>query len=128
VYDLGYNTAMILELLRWWYGPGWMQTIHRIGVWTGAVEHTFAVSTLLRTWFAPWRRIITVSGRGIDAHIRAALDNFVSRCIGGIIRTFVLLAAAIASFFAFVAGVVMMVIWPFIPLAGIYFLVRSVTG
>lgn len=119
---------MILELVRWWYGSGWMQTVHRISTWTSSVEHTFAIPTLLRTWFAPWRRIVTVSGRGIDAHIRAALDNFVSRCIGGFIRTIVLLIAAVSSFAAFMAGVLMMIIWPVLPIAAVYFLVRSITG
>jgi hypothetical protein len=119
---------MILEMLRWWYGPGLILSVHRIGAWTAAVEHTFSVGILLRTLFSPWRRIITPKGRGIDAQVRAALDNFVSRCVGFVIRCFALLFAAVAGLFAFLGGVVGLVLWPLVPPLIIYCLVRSITG
>ena len=119
---------MIIELLRWWYGPGWMQTVHRIGTWTSAVERTFSGGLLLRTLFAPWRRITSGGGRSMDAKVRDALDNFVSRCIGAIIRSTMLLIAGLASLIAFLVGVITIVIWPLLPAAVIYGLVRGIIG
>jgi hypothetical protein len=119
---------MILHMLRWWYGTGWMQATHRIGDWTSAVSRTFSVQLLLQTLFSPWRRIITMGGRSIDDKVRAALDNFVSRCIGFVIRLFVLLAAGGGMLGAFLAGVLVLAVWPLLPVAIIYFAIRGITG
>jgi hypothetical protein len=119
---------MIFEMLRWWYVTGWLQAAHRIGSWTVSVEHMFSLSLLLRTLFAPWRRIMTPKGRGLDAHLHAAVDNLVSRCVGFVIRLGVLLAAAVAMLIAVVMSVVMVVVWPVLPLLFIELVVKGVTG
>jgi hypothetical protein len=119
---------MIFEMLRWWYITGWAQAAHRIVSWTSAVEHMFSLSLLLRTLFAPWKRITSAAGRGLDAKMRAGLDNLLSRCIGFVIRLFVITAALVGMFFAFVSGVVMAVIWPFLPLLFVAFIVKGITG
>jgi hypothetical protein len=125
---LGYNVHMIFEMLRWWYVTGWLQATHRIGEWTKSVERTFSIKLLARTLFAPWRRIISVSGRSFDDKMRAALDNFVSRCVGFFVRSGVLIVAAIATFVTFTASVLMVGIWPLLPFIFVYCLVRSITG
>jgi len=119
---------MIFEMLRWWYVTGWMQAARRIGEWTSSVERMFSLSLLLRTLFAPWRRIITPGGRGLDAKVHAALDNLVSRAVGFVIRIFVILAAGISMLTALVLGVFMAIIWPVLPVAILYCIVRGVTG
>lgn len=119
---------MILEMLRWWYSTGWAQAARRIGGWTGGVEHMFSLSLLLRTLFAPWRRIITAPGRGLDAKMHAMLDNLVSRCIGFVIRLFVILAAGVSMLIAFFASVAMVVAWPALPLLFIGLIVKGITG
>jgi hypothetical protein len=119
---------MILEMLRWWYVTGWMQAAHRIGGWTSSVERAFSLSLLLRTLFAPWRRIVTYAGKGLDAKMHAALDNLVSRAVGFVIRIFVILAAGVSILGALLLSTVMAVIWPLLPVAVIYFLVRGIIG
>ena len=125
---LEYNMHMILQMLRWWYGTGWLQATHRVTTWTKNVERAFSFTLLLQTLFSPWRRIISAPGRGLDAKMRAALDNFVSRCVGFFVRIGVILAGAFTMLGAFVGGVVLAGIWPLLPVAVIYFLIRSVTG
>ena len=115
-------------MLRWWYGAGWAQAFTRIGAWTLGVERAFSLSLLAQTLFAPWRRIVTPPGRGLDAKMRAAMDNVVSRAVGFVIRLFVMMAAAIAMLGALIAGVVMALIWPFLPLSIIAFLVKGIVG
>jgi len=119
---------MILEMLRWWYVTGWIQAAHRIGSWTAAVEHMFSLSLLLKTLFAPWRRIITYGGRGLDAKVHAALDNLVSRAVGFVIRSFVILTACLAMLGALLASLVMVLLWPLLPLLCIFFIVRGLVG
>ena len=119
---------MVIYLLRWWYTAGWMQTMQRIGEWTGGIARNFSVLTLLTTLFSPWRRIVSLPGRSLDARMRAAMDNFVSRCVGFVVRFFVILAGVIALAVTFVAACVVVVIWPLIPLAIIYAVVRGIMG
>ena len=119
---------MIFEMLRWWYITGWVQAARRVGSWTVGVEHLFSLSLLLRTLFSPWRRIVSVAGRGLDAKMHAMLDNLVSRCIGFVIRLFVILAAGVSMLAVFVAGVCMFVLWPLLPLLFIGLVVKGITG
>lgn len=125
---MGYNTHMILEMLRWWYGTGWLQATHRVGTWTKGVERTFSITLLLQTLFSPWRRIISNPGRSLDDKVRAALDNFVSRCVGAVIRTGVLIAAGFAMLGVFLGSIIMVGIWPLLPVGAVYFLIRSIIG
>jgi hypothetical protein len=110
-----YNKDMIFEMLRWWYVTGWLEAVHRIGSWVKGMERTFSLTLLAQTLFSPWRRIVTPPGKGIDAQMRAAADNFVSRCVGFAIRFFVILAALVSIAVALVLGVVMAAIWPLLP-------------
>lgn len=119
---------MIFEMLRWWYGPGWTGALKRVASWTRGVENAFSVSLLVQTLFSPWRRIVSVAQRGLDAKMHAAMDNLVSRAVGFFIRLFVLLAAGVAMLGALVAGVVMAVAWPFLPLLVVALTVKGVVG
>lgn len=119
---------MIFDMLRWWYGPGWLQAVYRIRSWTYRVVRTFSVPLLARTLFAPWRRIVTVGARSPGEKMQAMFDNLISRCVGFGVRVGVLLAAAVMSLFTALAGSVLAIAWPFMPLAFIYCVVRSITG
>lgn len=119
---------MVFELFRWWYGPGWVRAARNIGRWTSGVERSFSVVILLQTLFAPWKRIISVSGKGIDAKFQAMMDNLVSRIVGFCVRFVVIIAACFAIAGIFIAGVVTLIVWPLIPLGIGYCLVRSIIG
>lgn len=119
---------MFFEMLRWWYGTGWRDALHRIGSWVKHVERAFSLTLLAQTLFSPWRRIITAPGKGIDAKVRAGLDNLVSRCVGFFIRFFVLLGALIAIALTLVSGVVMAALWPLWPLFIVFFAIKGIMG
>jgi hypothetical protein len=119
---------MILEMLRWWYSTGWLQAMHRISSWPQGIERSFSILLLLKTLFSPWKRIVTAGGRSLDEKVKASLDNLVSRCIGFAIRSGVLIAAGIAAFSSFFGAIIIVLVWPLMPLAIIYFVVRSITG
>ncbi len=116
---------MILELFRWWYGQGWQLVFKRAEQRMLAVGQDFSVATLLRTLFAPWRRIMTYPGSGLDAHLRAMVDNFVSRCVGFVVRISVLLAVAVIAILTLVVGLLQVLLWPLVPLAIIASLIKG---
>jgi len=105
-----------------------MQAARNIGHWTNSVEQMFSVGILLRTLFSPWRRIVTAGGRGLDAKMQAMFDNLVSRLVGFFVRLMVIIAACVSLAGVFLIGLVMVIVWPFIPIGIVYCLVRSITG
>lgn len=108
---------VIFAMFSWWYGQGWKAVAHAWGQRLVKVSHLFSVPILLRTLFAPWRRIITYPGASIDAQFRAMVDNLVSRVVGFTVRIFVLIAAGSMLFVTSVIGGLWVVVWPTIPLA-----------
>ena len=119
---------MVFEMLRWWYTTGWMQVLTRVKTWTLGVERAFSFFILAQTLFAPWRRIITSGGRSLDEKMRALFDNFVSRCVGFVVRSGVLIAALLAMAGTALAATVLAIAWPLLPLVTVYGAVRGITG
>jgi hypothetical protein len=107
---------LIIAMFSWWYGQGW----HRMSqlAWERLVRvgHLFSAPILLRTLFAPWRRIVTEPGAGLDAKFRALIDNLISRLVGFIIRIFVLITAGLFLLATAAYGGVSVVLWPLVPL------------
>lgn len=105
---------MIIELLRWWYGPGWVLAFKRINTRTANVAHAFSAGTLLKTLFAPWKRI-QYQGKSFDAKMQALMDNLVSRTVGFTVRLGVLIAAVVMIVGSLVLSTFIAVIWPLVP-------------
>ena len=117
-----------LDFLQWWYGQGWRQAIGGLATRMQQTAWYFSAPLLLRTLFAPWRRIVSPPGRGLDAHFRAAADNLLSRTIGFIVRLFVLLAAGVSIFVIGLLALVELVLWPCVPIAAVVGIVWGIIG
>ena len=115
----------MLDLFSWWYGSGWAGALRATKRRLGGLAETFSTQTLLNTLFAPWKRIVSYPGAGIDARMRALLDNFVSRCVGFTVRFFVLLAAAVSFIILCVFGLLEIVLWPLLPILAIVLIVKG---
>jgi len=92
------------------------------------ISRLFSVPILLRTLFAPWKRIVSYPGSSLDAKIRALIDNMVSRAVGFVVRILVLLTALIMEALAGSLGVLWIIVWPCIPLLGIVLLAKGILG
>jgi hypothetical protein len=119
---------MFFEFFAWWYGRGWINAWLRAGRWVTKVQMEFSIPVLLRTLFSPWRQIVSLPGRTIDQRFRAALDNFISRCVGFFVRLIVLVCAVLIMTIVGLAGLIVAIAWPFVPVAFIYFVYRSLLG
>lgn len=119
---------LTLQLFTWWYGQGWQRTAQNSWSATVKVSHLFSVPILLRTLWAPWRRIITYPGASIDAKLRAMGDNLVSRCIGFSVRLLVLLTAGLTMLATAVVGALLVVAWPIIPLVVVGLVILGIIG
>lgn len=119
---------MLISLFSWWYGQGWKQVIASLGPRLGGISEAFSVPQLLKTLFAPWRRIITMPGRSLEARFRAWADNMFSRVIGFIVRIFVLLAAFVSAAVVALLTVAEIILWPVLPLAVPVLIIMGLTA
>jgi hypothetical protein len=106
---------LALAFFSWWYGRGWRDVATNIGPRLSGVAASFSVTQLLRTLFAPWRRIITYPGDNLSTKLHALGDNIFSRAIGFVVRLLVLLAALIVIIVTLVFSVAELVVWPLLP-------------
>lgn len=113
-------------MLSWWYSKGWIWSVKRIGVQIQAVGKVFAIEKLLKTWFSPWKQITTVAGS--QTFIQKLVDNSISRIIGFIIRTFILLLASLWTSVSLVLGVLLVIVWPLLPASPVAFIVLYLGG
>lgn len=104
----------IAYMLGWWYGQGWGWLFGIIRKNLQAVGEIFSVPILVKTFFAPWKQIQTVSS--FSNFFQAAIDNLVSRFIGAIVRFFMLIAALFLTTGLIIGGLVLVVLWPLFPL------------
>jgi hypothetical protein len=108
---------MFIAFFSWWYGKGWQQVVSSFGSRIRSVVYLFSVTQLLKTLFAPWKRIMTRPGRSIEARLRAASDNIFSRAVGFVVRIFVLLAALLCIIAVTLFCVIEIIVWPLLPIA-----------
>jgi hypothetical protein len=108
---------LIMSFFSWWYVRGWQQVALNFEPRLKGVADTFSVHQLLRTLFAPWRRIITYPGASLDERFRAWGDNLFSRMVGFVVRLFVLLAALLTLVLVALLSIIELVIWPLLPVA-----------
>jgi len=71
---------------------------------------------------------MTYPGAGLQAHMRAATDNLVSRVVGFVVRLLVLLTAGIILSLMVVVGAVELIVWPLVPLAAVAAIVKGLMG
>jgi hypothetical protein len=119
---------LAVALFTWWYGKGWSAAARNIENMLVGISRMFSVPILIRTLFAPWKRIITYPGAGLDAKMRAFGDNIVSRVIGFLVRFIVLLTAMVVSGLTLVFGVISVVLWPLLPPGVVVLLIKGITG
>lgn len=108
---------LVLSFLSWWYGAGWQQVARSFKPRLRGIASAFSVRQLIRTLFAPWRRIITYPGASLAERWHAGIDNLISRIIGFFVRLIVLIGAAGALLFGAAFTVIEIIVWPLLPLA-----------
>lgn len=112
--------------LQWWYGAGWADCVRRAGLRLERLERSFSIGILLRTLFAPWKQVVSLSDGAVQDRMRAALDNLISRCVGLAVRSLALVTAAIVLSVSAIIAFLLVVIWPLLPVLPIVLLAMAV--
>lgn len=119
----------IVGLLSWWYGDGWRQRALMVRErLLGAIDY-FSVDLLLKSLFSPYRQISAGGVRGpIGVRWRAFVDRLISRCVGAVIRTVVIIIGCVSIVFIAVLGLLVLALWLVIPLAPLTGVIMMIVG
>ena len=120
---------VIVGLLSWWYTIGWKQAAERILVRLAGLLDYFSIGLLLKTLFSPFRQISAGKVNGpLPVQLRAFADRLISRVIGAVIRTMVMLVGIGALLIGVILSVLYLVGWAFVPLLPIIGLTLMLGG
>lgn len=87
------------------------------------------MKALVRTWFSPFKQTYSsAKNKSIDLKVQAAVDNFISRVIGSLARTLILLAGLLCIVGSIASGILIVVLWPFIPLLPFISVILTAAG
>jgi hypothetical protein len=113
----------IVGILSWWYGAGWKQRLMMLRERLVSTADYFSIDLLLKTLFSPYRQISAGQVKGsINVQMRAFFDQLISRIIGAIIRTFMIVFGTVTMLIQSVLGGTLLVVWgviPFLPIVGV---------
>src|SRR3989344_162002 len=107
-----------MEYLAWHYIWGMKFYIESWFNTFSSINHYFSLGLLLRTMFAPWKRLVVVDrspGFNIQKAFEAFTFNLISTGIGVVVRFTLFWVGIIFILFTFVGGISGLVIWTIFP-------------
>jgi len=117
----------LVGILSWWYGSGFVRRIRIAKDRLKNIADFFSIRLLLKTLFAPYRQISAdATGESLGDKMRAFFDRLLSRVIGSIVRTFMIILGLISITIQIVFDVAILVFWliiPFMPAIGLIMMV-----
>jgi len=106
----------IVGILSWWYTAGWRAKLLVEKERMASLLDYFSFGLLLKTLFSPFRQISAGKVQGsIGILWQAFVDRLISRCIGAIVRTIVLLAGLVAVSVVGLVSLISLLLWPVVP-------------
>ena len=111
-------TLIVRDYFVWHYGRAWWELW---GVWRNYlwfIGHFFSLSQLMRSWFAPYKRITEGRGNRWDAEDIAGfiIINILSRIFGAIARTIIIGLGLIALLVTIAIGFLIYTVWMILPI------------
>ncbi|MBR3236749.1 hypothetical protein IKF92_03690 [Candidatus Saccharibacteria bacterium] len=121
----------IADIFLWWYAAGWRTFIKKNRNAISSITDFFSMSSLVRTLFKPYRQIsaeTASANSSLDLRFHMFLDRLVSRFIGFCSRLFLLLAGSVIIIIGGIFSLILILLWPFIPLLPIVGIVLTIMG
>lgn len=120
---------MLMAFFSWWYSEGWKRQLNNVSDRMVGLIDLFSIDLILRTLFSPFRQISAGRTDGpIGAQLRAFFDKLISRGIGAMVRTAVLIAGSIVIIFSGFVGIIYLLVWPFLPVLPLVGLIMLAIG
>jgi hypothetical protein len=109
--------AIIRDYFVWHYTEAWFLIW---GVWRNFlwfVIHFFSIPQLMRSWFAPFKRITEGRGDKFDLEDLASyiIIGFLSRILGALVRTIIIVIGLITLALTMIGGFAVYLLWALVP-------------
>lgn len=119
----------IVGLLSWWYGAGWKQSALGVRDGLAGLYDYFSFDLLLKTLFLPFRQISAGQVRGsFEVQMHAWFDRLISRTIGAIVRSIVIVVGSVTMVIAAVIGILRITFWPLVPVLPVIGIILAASG
>lgn len=116
-------------LLQWWYGAGIRAQLGRVADSIRGMYDYFSIDLLARSLFAPFRQISATGVRGsFDVQFRAFIDRLVSRAVGTVMRSALIVIGIVGIVGTVLLGVVWIMCWVVLPLAPVVGVILALIG
>lgn len=115
--------SVLHDYLVWHYSVAYADIVGICRNYCWAVNHVFSVQDLLRTLFAPFKRLkeeqvnVVLDPGGFATNL---VVNIIMRIVGFIIRMLLLVSAFFALLLVIVLGVVSALLWTILPAIVVY--------
>lgn len=121
----------IAEMFLWWYASGWAVFIGKLKSFLSNITDFFSMGDLIRTLFKPYRQISAESASdtaSLDIKFHMFLDRLISRFVGFFSRLFLLIAGVVIIIIGGIISLVLIILWPIIPLLPIAGIILAIMG
>lgn len=120
---------IIVWAFSWWYGAGWIAQFVRLRERLASSYDYFSIGLLARTLFSPFRQISAGKVNGpIGIKLRAFADRLISRVIGSIVRTVLIIIGIVWLAAQAIIGGIVLLVWAFIPFAPLAGFIGMLSG
>jgi len=113
------NTIFLFpRYIQWHYGRAWKDLSSNAASLVFFVGSFFSFTSLFRTLFLPWKRLGETYEKGLDAEklISTFLVNMITRVLGFVLRSVVIVFGMILLLVSFVVVGIAYVVWAVVPL------------
>jgi len=109
--------SLVLAYAKWHYGRGLREFFGVAGNFLWFVSNFFSFKLLLKTWFAPWKRLGENYEGGLDikAFASTLVVNTLMRLVGFVTKTIVLAVGFVSYVLAAIFSFFVLVIWVLAP-------------
>ena len=111
------QSILLLRYIKWHYLEASRDILKAWGNILWFNFHYFSVPLLLQTFLAPWRRITWDYGRGFDigGYLFTFASNLISRILGAIVRSFLIIAGLTVQLALLFLGSFLFLLWFALP-------------
>lgn len=121
------SVAFVVDFSLWYYSRAFYGIV---SVWMNLmwfVTHFFSIPLLLKTLFAPWKRMTDSSHHaGLEDLLATIVMNIMTRIFGAIIRMCIILIGLFVLVLGVVALCVVVLSWAILPLLLLYSMLYGV--
>lgn len=119
----------MISLIGWWYGSGFLIRLKSLGGAMSRMADKFSIGLLIKTLFNPFRQIDAgAQGKGISEKFQAFLSRLISRFVGFVARTILIIAGVIVLIAQALGSFVMIIFHLAVPLLPVVGIVMMVIG